>query len=69
MTRPAPRARAHSATRRPIAPAPITATVSPGACAPRLTVWSAIEVGSSIVASSSLSSSGTANTDLTEWTT
>ena len=69
ITRAAPRVRAHSATRRPITPGPTTATVSPGAWPPRLTVWRAIETGSSIAASSSESESGTANTLLTEWTT
>ena len=69
ITRPAPSARAHSATSRPITPGPTTATVSPGAWPPRLTVCSAIAAGSSIAASASLSASGTGNTLRTECTT
>ena len=68
-TRPAPSARAHSATSSPITPGPTTTTVSPGAWPPRLTVCSAIAAGSSIAASSSESASGTAKTLRTECTT
>ena len=69
ITRPAPSARAHSATSSPITPGPTTTTVSPGAWPPRLTVWSAIAVGSSIAASASESASGTGKTLRTECTT
>ena len=46
ITRPAPRTSAASPPSRPIAPAPVMATVSPGVMLPRLATWRAMDAGS-----------------------
>ncbi len=52
-----------------MAPAPVIATVSPGAMLPRFATWRAIEAGSMTAPSSNERPSGSGKIVFTPWTT
>jgi len=69
MTRAAPRAFAHIATRRPIPPDPTDAMTSPGSMPARLAECRAIDAVSQSAPTSNGIASGIGNTLLMVWTT